>query len=105
MSPQISESAIPGEELGRVRPSFAGAWQLDVVGHARGHRGLAPQPDRKAWTSPYLLRPGDRDRTPAALGFRSAVATNRRPVALDCPAARGEPGDSRPHHLFPTKQR
>src|SRR5947209_14214394 len=37
----ISQGAIPSEELERVRPSFAGAWQPDGMGHARSDRRVA----------------------------------------------------------------
>src|SRR4051812_16811251 len=89
-TPKISQDAMPREQLARVRPSVAGAWQLDAVGHARSRRGLAGTRDGEARSVPVLFRCGHRDRADAAPRVWSTVAANRRTAALDRHPTRGE---------------
>ena len=93
-TPPVPESEVSGEELGRVGPSVATAWQFDGVGHARSDRGLAGAAHGSAWAVSFLFESGDRDRASTTLGVWSTVAANGRPVALHHDLTWGEPSGS-----------
>src|SRR4051812_37256348 len=57
-APSVPQGTIPSEELGRVRPSVAGAWQPDGVGHTGSDRGLAGAAHGPARTLPFLFESG-----------------------------------------------
>src|SRR3712207_9529727 len=91
-SPGRATGALPGDQLAGVRQGAPAPRQPDAVGDAGGARGLAPAPDGPAGPLTRVLGPGHRDRAPAAPGFWSALAADRRPAALAGHPARGEIG-------------